>query len=371
MNNPQILEIPEVIFKFSGQINIPPSILNNNTSIIIPSAKYYYVSRDGDKVPVPNTYGTDEEKLLSVQIWYHMNVNDVFPLLTTYAKSRRDQIGRNENNRPGSQIALSMKGQLKQFPDKDDWIYYDRFQLILGQAQGQSLEEFINDFYRFPLNPSADSFMVARLMESYFRDGDETQLRRYLQDKGIVHLANHSFDYYPTYHLFFLLTRFASYPFTEAQIQLSNRRYRTLWGSAERIFIDSIFHYEVYNLNLVLEIIDQIANQGPEKVGEIFGTNEPDWIRWANEYLANHGKTAQGIENLATVNYIVAEKLNSWTDLQIQDLCNILKLIPPFRSEYPTRYAYVADIAVKIQRFKADPASAALWKQQTVESDGY
>lgn len=364
----EILEIPQVIFKPNIRVNIPNISFDQ---LVIPSAKYYYVNAKGHKIPTPNIYGREEEKFLSIQIWYHMNVNDIFPLFTVYARSRDDQIGRNENNRPGSQVTLSMKDQLKQFPDMEDWFYYDRFQLLLGQIKGQTIEEFIGDFYRFPLNPSADAFMVARLLEEYIRSGDETQLRRYLEERDVVHLLNHSFGYYPIYYLFFLLTRFASYPLNEEQIQLAKRRLQTQRNSPERIFIDAIFHYQIYNISQVLEIIDLIATQGPQSAGALFETNSPDWVQWANEYLTNMGKPAQGIENLANVNYVVAEKLYTWTDNQIQQLCNQLRLITPIRSEYPTRYAYVADIAVKIQRFKADPTDAALWKNQIVEGKSY
>jgi hypothetical protein len=364
MEGIEILSIPKVIFKPNISIeipNIPPYFP------CVPSAKYYYVNPNGDKIPMINNVGSESEQVSSLNIWYHMNVNDVFPLLTVYARSRQDQIGRTESNRPGSRIAFSMKSQLKQYEDRDDWFFEDRFQIIIGQMKNQHIEQFINDFYRFPLNPSSDAFMVARLLEEYIRDGDETKLRKYLLDRGIFHLNDHPFGYYPIYQLFFLLTRFASYPLNENQVKLANRRLQTQYGSPERVFIDAIFQYEIYNMDQVFQIIDQITSQGSIAAGAYFGTKNKDWVNWANEYLENYGKPAKGIENLASLNYIIADKLYTWTDIQIETLCNQLQLKTPFHSEYPTRYAYVADIATKIQRFKSDPASAALWKQQVIE----
>ena len=366
MDKIQILNIPEVVFRPKNPIT-PPDILNNNVSFpCVPSCRYYYVSYNGDKVPIINNVGTSEEQKLSLAIWYNMPSDEVFHLLTQYAKGREDQIDRGMD-RPPSNIAFSMKRYEKQYPDSSDWFFEDRFQLLIGQAKIQSIDKFVNDFYRYPLNPSADAFMVARLMETYISSGDETELRKYLRDRGIYHLVNHSFGYYPVYELFFLLTRFASYPMTEAQLRLAERRSRTTFGSPERVFIDAIFQYEVYNITQVLQIIEQIASQGPMSVSNIFKTNNINWIRWADEYLKNLGTQAVGIENISNLNYIVAGKLYTWNDLQIEQLCNRLKITMPFTSQFPTRYSFVQDIAGRIIRFRSDPSEAALWKRQVVE----
>jgi hypothetical protein len=361
-----ISEIPNVIFRPRKEIQIPPSAINDGV-FLIPSAKYYY----GNKMPVPNTIGTENDKLLSLQIWYSMKSDDIFPLLTVYTKSRSDQIGETGSTRPASQVALSMKSQLRQYPDREDWFYYPGFDLILGQMKGMTIEQFIDDFYRFPLNPKSDSFMVARLLEHYVTTGHEHDLRKYLEDRDVIYLQNHSFNFYPLYQLFFLLTRFYTYPFSESQFQLAKRRYSTEWNSPERVFIDSIFNYEIYNLPQILDIIDQITTQGPESVGKIFKTNNLDWVKWSNEYLLNMNKEPQNIDNLGNVNYIVAEKLFDFTDNDIEELCKNFNLVMPFTSEFPTRYSYIQDIASKIQRFKANPFNVILWNKQIVESNKF
>ena len=359
MSSPQVLEIPEVVFRPFKETIIPASVLINNT-LVFPSAKYYYLNKTGDRIPIPA-----QNDPMSLQIWYSMKSNDIFPLVTAYAQSRIDQIGKFPFEYPASQIALSMKGGLRQYPDTNDWIYYDRFELLLGQIKGLSNEEFIADIYRFPMQENSDCFLVARLLEDYIKTGNEKNLRNYLAIRGAVHLQDVSFATYPLYFLFFLLTRFASYPMSEEQIQLSNRRSRTERKSPERIFIDSIFHYPISNITEVLSIVDQIATLGPKIAGKRFNTDNPYWVHWGNEYVFRSTEAPSDIPNLSDVNYVVAEQLYTWTDNQIKLLCKQFNMTKPYPSEYNTRRSFVSDIAVKIQRFKANPIDAALWKRQT------
>jgi hypothetical protein len=355
MLSPQILEISEVVFRPFQQTTTPKSALNNNT-LPFPSSKSYY----GDRIPVPVQNDT-----MSLQIWYSMKSNDIFPLKTVYAQSRIDQEGRDPFKYPASQISFSMKGGLRQYPDTNDWIYYDRFELLLGQIKGLSNEEFLADIYLYPFHKNVDSFLVARLLEDYIKTGNEKNLRRYLATLGVTHLEGHNFNLYPLYFLFFLLTRFVSYPMTEEQIQLSNRRAQTERKSPERIFIDSIFHYPINNIAEVLSIVDLVKMIGPKKAGKIFQTDNPYWVHWGNEYLFRTDEPPRDIPNLSDVNYIVAEQLYTWTDNQIKLLCKQLNMKRPFSTEYNTRRSYIQDIGVKIQRFKANPVDAELWKRQT------
>ena len=114
MDKIQILNIPEVIFRLKNPIT-PPDILNNNLSFpCVPSCRYY-ISDTGDKVPMINNVGSESEQKLSAAIWYNMPSDEIFPLLTPYAKGRKDQINRGMD-RPPSNIAFSMKRYEKQFP---------------------------------------------------------------------------------------------------------------------------------------------------------------------------------------------------------------------------------------------------------------
>lgn len=339
--------VAELIFSPLETVQIP----NIEPSFpAIPSARYYYLSRNRHKIPMANIVGNLDERNESLKIWYSMKSDDVFYLRTSYAISRNDQIGLETHDRPLSEISLSMKSYIKQYPDSHDWFFDDRFQFILGQMKRRSLSDFLGDFYRFPLNPEANAFEVAMLLEQYVRDGDEEPLRNYLKNAQIWHLAYHSFGYYPIYELFFLLTRFASYPMNENQLYLSERRNRTAFDSPERIFIDAIFHYEIYDVSKVLDIIDKIEKEGPLSTGQEFKTNSEDWVRWADEYLQNMNKEPRDIKYMGERIYKLADDLNTWTDLQIAGLAQEYNVSLPIRKEYPARYPWVIQIAAAIKR---------------------
>lgn len=340
-----LLTLPEVVFSPIESGTIP----NMNPSFpAVPSAKYYYMSSKGNRIPMSNTVGSPEEQLLSCQIWYSMKSDDVFPLSTSYAVSRNDQINFNINRGPSSDICLSMKNYLRQYPDLSDWFFDDHFQFIIGQRKRRSIAEFLSDFYRFPLNPESNAFNAARLLEQYVRDGDEAPLRRYLKNANAFHLAEHPFGYYPIYELFFLLTRFASYPMNEDQLRLSERRNSTAFNSPERIFIDAIFEYEIYDISKVLETVDRIATEGPLAAGQEYGANDPYWVNWADEYLRK--KEPQAIEYIGEKLYMLAESLSTWTDFQIEDLATQYGITLPIRKEYPSRYEWVLQTAGAIKR---------------------
>jgi len=344
-----MLSLAQVVFEPTEEVKIPTT---GPSFPAVPSAKYYRLSGHGYRIPVINTVGTRQEQEESLKIWYSLKSDLIFPLETAYATARKDQIGLNSVECPASKISLSLKNYLRQRPDSSDWFFDDFFQFILGQTKRGSLSKLINDFYRFPTNPEANIFKAARLIEQYTYTGDETPLRKYLKDAYAFHLSEHSFGYYPTYELFFLLTRFASPPMSEEQLHLAERRNRTEFNSPERVFIDAVFEYEVYNLSELLKIIDQISTEGPEEVGKRFGTRHADWVRWADEYLRNKGKEAEKIEHLGDQLHILTDKFYTWTDYQIEELAQELELELPLRYDYPTRYSWVERIAITIRRFR-------------------
>lgn len=329
---------PEVIFSFSP----PPSSFPDNP--YIPSAYYYYTNPAGNIISLSNTVGTEEEKQLSTQIWYSMNTNQIFPLATPYATSRNDQLGVPFPEMPNSVISLSMKDRLRQYPHSSDWFFDDHFQLLIGQLKRTTIADLIFDFYRYPLNPEADAFTVARLLEDYYRYHDSTILQEYLANRGVTHLAGHSFDYYPPYQLFFLLTRFAAPPLTEAQLVLSQYRKNSLWDSPERIFIDAVFEYPIIDVAPVIKIIDQIISQGPAAVGIQMGTPWSDWVRWADEYILD-------IPRNWTRPHLSID-LYKLTDIELYNLSQSLKLELPLRDQYPTRFPWVETFCGVVKRFR-------------------
>jgi hypothetical protein len=291
--------------------------------------------------------------------------DEVFPLETSYAKAWNEQIGLEGVNRPSSILSKAMKSQLRQYPASNDLIFEDRFQMILGQMKRRSITEFLNDFYRFPLNPSANAFEAARLLEQYMNDGEEEPIRRYFANRNVTHLEKHSFGYYPIYQLFFLMTRYASYPMSENQLQLAAVRVETEFDSPARTFIDAIFEFPIYNLEKVLQIVQEIQNYGPAAAGKSFETTNEDWVRWADEYLLNAEKDAIPIENYAAGTWIIADKLYTWSDLQIKELAKRLNFKLPFRSEFPTRYSYLMSVAGTISYYRADSSNTLRWIEMT------
>jgi len=320
------------------------------------------LSSKGDRVPLPNQIGTSEERLNSVFIWYSLQRDEVFPLDVCYAQARPDQVGLQASlHLPPSELGWSMSGYLRQYPQNYNLINNDRFTLLIGQIKNFGLSDFFLDFYRYPLNPSASAFEAARLLENYIRTGDEAPLRKYLGDRGIRSLEQHSFGYYPLYELFFLLTRFASPPLNEAQVQLAQRRNSTQWNSPERRFIDAIFHLHIYNLSRTLELINRIAEEGPETVGSVFGTTYSDWVNWANEYVELEEVESQPLGYLGDSVNRTGPILYTWTDQELVDLMDQLNLTLPVRSEFLSRYDWVENIAAIIQRYRSGSAANGLY----------
>lgn len=351
-----------VVFRPLSPVQVPESIPE---FLALPSAFYSYTSSQGEQIPAPIRTGSPEEQQLSLQIWYSMLANEVFPLETVYARARPEQIATTPLDRPRSLISLSMKSRLRQFADSSDGFFNDRFQLILGQMKRASLDQFIGDMYLFPLAPSSDPFEAARLLEQYIRDGNPEPISRYFSDRGVTHLIDHPYSGYPVYQLFFLMTRYASRPMTQAQLLLADRRRTTAFDSPEQVFIDAVFDYEVYQVDRLLRLVDRLAQEGPGPVGRTFQTNHPDWYRWADEYLQNEGAEAQTVTNLAAPVFMLSEQLYTWTDDQIDELVNRLNFDPPIRDEYPNRISYIQSLSGTIVLHRADPTDTKRWIVQT------
>jgi len=352
----------DVTFRPTISVVVPPV----HTSFpAVPSAYYYYYNPHGIKIAAPNNVGTSEEQAISLKIWYHLRSDQIFPLKTSYAEASKEQLGLDGIDRPSSILANSLKAGIRQYPESSDWILDDRFQMILGQMKRRSIDEFLGDFYRFPLNISADAFEAARLLEQYMRNGEEEPIRRYFAERGVNHLKDHSFGYYPIYYLFFLMTRYASYPMTENQLKLAEIRAQTEFDSPERIFIDAIFDFPIYQPEMLFAIIQQIQTQGPAAAGAQFQTSHADWVRWADEYLLNADKEPKAIPNLAAGTWVISDLLSTWTDNQIEEFARQLDLELPFRSEFPDRYSYIMSIAGTITYYRADPANTKRWMQMT------
>src|SRR5579875_20345 len=317
----------------------------NTEFLIIPSAKYYYLNKDNIRIPFPSSEIEDKK------ILYSMKKKEIFSLDTAFAKANPIQIGwpYKIKNGPADEaysiLANSLKGYLRQYTDDSSYLYFDQFHMITmltktGFLETMSQSQFMTDLYLFPPNPASDIFLSSRLFDNYLTAGDEEPLRDYLHNCGVTHLDNHSFNYYPVYYLFFLLTRFYSYPLTENQIKLSIERNKYPFNSNEHKFIDCIFNYNI-DIKEILNMLKDLKNTELK-----LGTTNEDWVRWADEYIFKPQKI--DIKNFNIPSLDIADKLYTWTDIEVEELLKKLDIIPPFRSEFITRYEYIYAIAVKV-----------------------
>ena len=363
----QYFRLSEIIFRPGTEVSVP-NVAPHFPAV--PSAYYYYQNRDGVRIPALNTVGSTEEQQHSLQIWYALNSDAIFPLKVSYAATRQDQAASKRGSAevyPPSEISLSMKSQIRQFPDDSDVIFDDRFAIVTGMTKRMTSFDLLEDVYRFPLSPAANIFRAARLVDEYFSSGDPEGIDSYLRQRGVQHLYNHNWGYYPAYELFFLLTRFCSRPLTENQLRLMERRAQTVFGSPARTFIDAIFEYPTEDPVQVLQMIDSIQSQGPETVGALLGTDNSEWVRWANEYLKNANVPPTPVPNLADTLSPLTDRLYTWTDRQIDELAKKLQMTLPFPREYRSRYSWVASLAGSILLHRADPADTNLWELLTAQ----
>ena len=341
------MNLTSVIFEPNFQVQVPPV---TPSFPAVPSAYYSYNGPNGNQISALNNVSTPDEQQESLRIWYGLRSKTIFPLQTSYAKSRNDQM---VYPYPSSDIALSIKARVRQAPEMTDWFFLDIYGYLVAQKKNSFMGDFLELFYQFPCNPTSDGPEAATLLQEYLEsNGNEAGIRKYLGDRGVTHLEQHNLRYYPILELFFLMTRYASYPFTEYQLRLIEKRAETTFGSLAEIFIDAIFYETSLETGLVLEILNQIQTVGPGKAGKRFGTSDPHWVNWADEYL--HSKEYRPIENFSSSLYEVADLLITWTDFQINELLVKLLIAPPFRQEYPSRYAYVSSIAGTIKMYRVD-----------------
>lgn len=317
----------------------------------IPSA---YYSRDG--VPVLNTVGTKKERRISALVWYRMLEDDAFPLKTSYANTRRDQLGLALP--PPSDASLSMTKRVRQIPDGIDWVQDERFAHIISQTT-LPYSVLTDDIYRFPLNPNVNAYTVARLLVDAINDNDTSPLNTYLHRVGAGHLVG-TLYYYPAYHLFFLMTRLASRPLTEAQIRLSKLRAKTSPLSPSRQFIDAVYNLDIVDEDSLLEIAQRIHDDGPLAIN--IGTTHSDWVRWAGEYLMRLDTTPINIVNWSGGVGDVSEKLTTWSDDLIDEKLKEWNLEPPFRSQFKSRQAFLQALAGVIYMHRSSAQIESLWQ---------
>lgn len=326
-----------------------------------PSAFYSMTSLGGDYVtPRPWNEGTEDERYFSLMIWWSMKEPTLFPLKTSYATAREDQVDTPIDSRPRSQISLSMNEKKRQVPDSVDGFYVDRFQLIIGQSRGLTLDRFLSEIYLFPLAPKADPFEAAAIAEEFLTNGDDRLIVSWFERLGATTLTDVKTGLYPAYYLFFLMTRMACYPFSPEQMILAERRSRAT--PEQKTFIDSVFELELTKerLDTILYLVDDL-----ERGKELFSTVYDKWWRWGDEYIRLLGTEIEQVESLADVSGVIGNKMNSWPDVEIDKLIKTLSFSPPMRAEFPFREDWIQAVAGTIGRYRADLADTFRWIVQT------
>jgi len=323
-----------VIYNKLGDV---PDNLPNYDFPAIPSAFYFMVIKN-KKIALLNNVGSNDEKLLSVQIFYSLLETTYFQIDTPYLKTDR--------NYTQSLLPLSLKGGIRQQISYRDWfdgiMYDDRFNIILTQLSNPTYSKIIDDVYLFPLNPLSDIFAAVRTVWIYMNTGENRRVYDYFDSLELENLKNVNIRYFPPYFLFFLLTRFYSYPLSSFQIELSIIRGSTQPNDPSQVFIDSVYDHQFPNPEFVIKLGKDLTTNSIKDVGKLVGTDNVDWIRWAPEYLVEY--TSEPVDWNESASDI-AVSLMTWTDFEIFEIAESFNVILPFSETYPNRYTYIEHIS--------------------------
>ncbi len=267
----------------------------------------------------------------NLTVLYSLKSDEMFPLKTIYARSEND-INEDSGEKEEFRIANSIKGGIRQSYRNSDYFTDDKFKIIASSGN-KTLSEFYTDICKFPMNPSANPFIASDLVVRR----DNEQILSYLQSNGVTNITE--FDYYPDYYLYFLLTRFYSYPFSDTQIKYS--KYRKNANTFQKRFIDNVFDFKEAKADIYVEILMQ--ENGIEKLKQYFDTKyDPSY--WPKEYieLMNVKERKSINPNLYYTTLDLSEILITWTD---NELLRDIKMTLPNRQTYFTRRAWIEAIS--------------------------
>lgn len=258
----------------------------------------------------------------STELLYFFNSDDMSPIKTIYLKTIEEEV---------PAIELSIKGGIRQLYQDNFFFIEPKFEIVCDTTEREYIS-LLKDICKFPMNPSANPFLASDLVIE--RNGKK--IRNYLNENGIFNITE--FEYYPDYYLFFLLTRFYSYPYSEVQIQLAKQRYNA--NSFQKRFIDSIFEREdaITYSNILFE------EQGEEKLQNLFQTDY-DFANWANEYIDYKNEKRELNPNEYQTVLSLSEILYSWTDRDIDQYANEINFELPTRETHNNRYSWIETMA--------------------------
>ncbi len=258
-----------------------------NSFLYIPSPIYAFRNSKGYIIP---KLITDEE---SIQTLYLLRSDDMTPIRTTYARTRTASLAPDEYR-----IQDSIKGGIRQYY-RDDFFFVEPKFVIVCATIRYDYKTLLVDICKFPMNPSANMFLASDLAI----ERNPQKIKQYLHSNGIFNITQ--FDYYPDYYLFFLLTRFYSYPYTPIQLQLAEERNNAT--EFQKRAIDSIFENKD-----ALQYLEAIMTNS------LNFESKYDVSSWIGEYIVNSNKEKLVLNpNEYQTVISLSEILYSWTDNEI------------------------------------------------------
>ncbi len=313
-----------MIFEPKFEVNIPT--IEDASILAIPSPSEGFQNWKGNIIPkiVP----PNNENLT---ILYSLKPDEMFPLKVIYAHTQDQSDSKDNNEEDEFRIANSIKGGIRQQYHYTDYFTDDKFKII-AQSANKTLNEFYTDICKFPMNSSANPFIASDLVV----ERDTNMIIEYLQSNGIDYLTE--FDYYPDYYLYFLLTRFYSYPYSTTQLQYA--RYRKDANEIQKRFIDNVFEIEAIKYVEILMKPNSIY--GIKALMLHFDTSyDPSY--WVREYIKNVNYEMKILNpNLYYTTLDLSEILITWTD---NEIARNIKIELPNRETYYTRRSWIEAIA--------------------------
>ncbi len=290
--------------------------------ICVPSATEFYLSKNGKKVPLPSDSPKDREILYSM-------LNPETKVETVYAISSEART-----------LEASLKDYARQKYKPEYFFLNNLMKLLSTSAPTRDLDSIYQDFCKFPCNPESNIFRAATLAIDYVKIGETGDaIKKYLDEIGIEHLDQFSLDIYPVYYLFFLLTRFFSFPLSETQIQFAQERslaVKATEGQKKTRLIDAIFDDPDISITFLY--------WSDEEYKEYLKTPFDDWQKWTLDYLFAKPVEKLNLKKSYSTNEL-ADILYTWSDNQIVKFAEDLEFTLPTRDLSPTRKYWIDLIA--------------------------
>lgn len=286
----------------------------------IPSRNSFYLTKNGTVIPETSKIEEEQQDIDALKSLKSDNFD--YSLNTCYAI--------NKSYREGDTIDLSLKENIRQRYRPDYFFFNDWLKALSYSPPAKSLHQIYTEFCRFPCNPNSNIFYAARLAIEFDKSGDRTDIDKYLESCELKDYQYFSLDIYPVYYLFFFLTRFYSYPFTDYQLRALQERI------SRREFVDSIFD---------IEYDPRIFDLTNEELKSMLETPYDDWTKWAVEYLLQPKNKAElKLDEYHTTSELQGI-LETWSDNDIVEFAKKITIRLPERKIARFRSMWIGTIA--------------------------